>query len=538
VELKEGSFRITIARGGGPMLEAAVERYNKQLFAPVSSTAEASAPLAASSSSAGGLRVEVRDPEALASVLATEQDESYTLEVDTGAKGVLRSNTTIGAMRGLETFAQLVEYSEDGAVHLWELPLEVRDAPRWRYRGLKVDTSRHFIPLQRLRNIIRGMEAAKLNVLQWHATDGPSFPLESKKYPELAAHGAFCRSCVYTQQDVRELVAFARARGVRIIAELDLPGHSGFQYGMPEIVACPAYEAGNGGARALDPTLDLTYSFLTEWLSEMAELFDDPLLNVYGDEVRFQCWNQSASVLAYMASHGIRQGDFQSVTKLFWQRFAREVAPAVFNRTGVAMMIGEADVFGTDGPPFALPQWLRAASPDYPLPLTVEVWGGQTLARNENGTLRKVLSTDGMQAVIGGAYYLDQTIPRPGTPQALAYQPPYFVSSWRTMYGFEPLGDPSLTPEQRARVIGLVGEMWGEQINGASVEQRIFPRVLAVSERAWTAQRHFDNSTGPYDNEFYAKVEGRLNKMACTLNRRGVESTVSAPGHCSWSQTD
>ena len=88
--------------------------------------------------------------------------------------------------------------------------------------------------------------------------------------------------------------------------------------------------------------------------------------------------------------------------RYFWKRFASEVAPAVYNQTGVAMMIGEADVWGTDGPPFELPQWLAAAVPSYPLPLTVEVWGGYTLARNENGTLRKVLETDGMQAVIGG----------------------------------------------------------------------------------------------------------------------------------------
>ena len=111
-----------------------------------------------------------------------------------------------------------------------------------------------------------------------------------------------------------------------------------------------------------------------------------------------------------MKKHGIADGDFQAVTEMFWRRFAAEVAPVVFNRTAVAVMIGEADVWGTDGPPFDFPQWLANASPTYPLPLTVEVWGHYTLDRTENGTLRKVLSQEGMEAVIGGAYYLCETM--------------------------------------------------------------------------------------------------------------------------------
>ena len=106
----------------------------------------------------------------------------------------------------------------------------------------------------------------------------------------------------------------------------------------------------------------------------------------------------------------------------------------MFKRTGVAVMIGEADVWGTDGPPYELPQWLAQAVPGYPLPLTVEVWGGYTLDQNENGTLRKVLATDGMEAVVGGPYYLDQDLPRPFRPPTSAaakrevFTAPYWVS--------------------------------------------------------------------------------------------------------------
>ena len=185
-----------------------------------------------------------------------------------------------------------------------------------------------------------------MNVLQWHIIDGQSFPLESKQFPALAEKGRYCRTCTYSQQDIRELVTFARDRGVRVIPELDIPGHSGFQYGMPEIVACPFDRSGAGSNRALDPTLNETYRFLTEFLSEQATLFGDPVMNVYGDEVRFPCWNSSSSIKKWMQEHGLAVGDFQGLTRMFWKRFATEVAPVVFNRTGVAIMIGQADVRG------------------------------------------------------------------------------------------------------------------------------------------------------------------------------------------------
>jgi hexosaminidase len=523
--LTNASIRFVAAGGGGgPILRAAIARYHAQLFAPVAGRAAAD-PSDASRPAGGGsqyqldittvatLTVRVRDAESAAP--ATEQDESYALAVGADGGGTLAANSSIGAIRGLETFAQLVEYSDAGDVQLWGLPISVVDRPRWKYRGIKIDTSRHFVTLNRLRGVVRAMEAAKMNVLQWHIIDGQSFPLESARFPQLAEQGRYCRECSYSQADVKALVAFARARGVRVIPELDMPGHSGFQYGMPEIVACPFFEAGSGSDRALDPTLDATYQFLTEFLTEQATLFGDPVINVYGDEVRFACWNMSASVTGYMRTHGIAAGDFQALTVHFWRRFATEVAPAVFNKTGAAVMIGEANVFGTDGPPFEFPQWLAAASPGYPLPLLVEVWGGFTLDRSANGTLRKVLATDGMQAVVGGPYYLDQDLPRPFPASAsggssrnpAVFRAPYWVSVWRTMYAFDPVGDPALTAAQRAKVVGLVAEMWGEQIDSAVVEQRIFPHALAVAERGWTAAAHFAH--GDID---YGEVEGRLDK--------------------------
>ena len=104
------------------------------------------------------------------------------------------------------------------------------------------------------------------------------------------------------------------------------------------------------------------------------------------------------------------------------------------------------------------------------------------------------------------------------------------------MYSFDPVGDPALTESEKEKVIGLLAEMWGEQIDSAVVEQRLFPHALAVAERGWSPVSHFRNVT-LQDAQFYGEVEGRLNRMSCTLNRRGIESSPSSPGHCSWSQT-
>ena len=222
-----------VASGGGPMLRRAVSRYRAQVFAPVASEVEAWSEGSSSGGGSGGddeseqqratndvtLTVTVRDAESTR-MLATDEDESYELHISTDGGGTLTANSTIGAIRGLETYVQLLDYSDEGDVQLWGLPITVSDRPRWRYRGIKVDTSRHFITLPRLRNIIRAMSAAKMSVMQWHIIDGQSFPLISTKFPALAEKGRYCKACTYSPAQIKELVAFARDRGVRIIPEL------------------------------------------------------------------------------------------------------------------------------------------------------------------------------------------------------------------------------------------------------------------------------------------------------------------------------
>ena len=216
-------------------------------------------------------------------IVSTEVDESYSLRVSSSA-ATISANSSIGALRGLATFIQLLVYEKDGTISLPNVGVSIDDKPRWPFRALKIDTSRHFLPVPILKAALDGMEAAKMNVFLWHAVDGNSFPLESATYPDLTTKGAYDAASVYTLADVADVVAYAQARGVRVVPELDIPGHQGVGYARPELVACPLLEGFGGNARALDVTKNATYEFLRQWLGEMVESFGDPQVNVYGDE--------------------------------------------------------------------------------------------------------------------------------------------------------------------------------------------------------------------------------------------------------------
>src|SRR6185437_744658 len=177
------------------------------------------------------LTIQVAGPgEAIQSV---NEDESYKLTV-TSQSATLTAATDVGAMRGFETLLQLADM-QNGACHLPAVTID--DAPRFPWRGLLLDVVRHFEPVEEVERTLDGMEVAKLNVFHWHLSDDQGFRAESKKFPRLtseASNGQF-----YTQDQLREVVAYARARGIRVIPEFDMPGHS-----TSEVVAYP--EIGSG----------------------------------------------------------------------------------------------------------------------------------------------------------------------------------------------------------------------------------------------------------------------------------------------------
>jgi hexosaminidase len=160
-----------------------------------------------------------------------------------------------------------------------EEAVAVVDGPVYPYRGLMIDTGRHFLPLSLIRHAIDGLAALKMNVLHWHLLDSQSFPVASQAYPQLSAAGAFAAAATYTLDDLRAIVAYAKQRGVRVVPEIEMPGHGSFSAGMPELSLSSCTDV-------LDPTRNSTYVFLAAFLAEMTTVFDDELIYLGGDEVR------------------------------------------------------------------------------------------------------------------------------------------------------------------------------------------------------------------------------------------------------------
>lgn len=262
---------------------------------------------------------------------------SYTLSVatDSGAAAI-QAPTVFGALHGMESLSQLTDATTP-AHTIANAPVSIVDAPRFNYRGLLVDTARHFLPLAHLRHVIDGLAANKLNVLHWHIVDEQSFAAGSALYPELAAKGAYAPAAVYSPDDMRGLVAYAKARGVRIMVEFDVPGHGAWGKGIPKLMAC---------SNVLDPTSSYTYDFLAAFLGEMAGIFIEPLLFLGGDEVHTACWDANPAVAKWLKEHNMTSSQLQPY---FWQQMSAHVLPTLNKTIGV----WEADALQID--PAALP---------------------------------------------------------------------------------------------------------------------------------------------------------------------------------------
>ncbi|HEY1273074.1 MAG TPA: family 20 glycosylhydrolase, partial [Terriglobales bacterium] len=233
------------------------------------------------------------------------EDESYVLEI-TPSRARLSAATPLGTMHGLQTFLQLVEATPTG----FAVPaISIRDEPRFTWRGLMIDVSRHFIPLDVIKRNLDGMEAVKLDVFHWHLSDNQGFRAESKNYPKLHQMGA--NGQYYTQDEIRDLVSYARDRGIRVVPEFDMPGHSTSWFlGYPELASAPGpYQLERYWGvfdPAMDPTEEHTYKFLEAFIGEMAALFPDRHFHIGGDEVNGKQWSANPKILQFMRQHEIK----------------------------------------------------------------------------------------------------------------------------------------------------------------------------------------------------------------------------------------
>ncbi len=354
----DGAFQITPAltislpRSRSARLQRAVLRALKRLENKTGTPL----PREIGASTSGTLIVSVAsDGEAVQGI---DEDESYSLSV-TESSIELDAATSVGAIHGLETLIQLTQPSGHGYI----VPaVTIQDSPRFRWRGLMIDCGRHFEPLNVLERNIDAMAAVKLNVFHWHLTEDQGFRIESKIFPKLTALGSDGQ--FYTQDQARELVRYARDRGIRVVPEFEMPGHS-----TAWLVAYPELSSGSKptGIRrefgvsdyALDPTREETYSFIGKFLREMTTIFPDQYVHIGGDETPAPDWKKNPRILAFMKAHHLK--DNAALQAYFNQRLLTILTK--LNRR----MIGWDEIF----------------NPALPKDVVVQSWRGEeSLARH------------------------------------------------------------------------------------------------------------------------------------------------------------
>ncbi|MBN2357149.1 family 20 glycosylhydrolase [candidate division KSB1 bacterium] len=388
-------------------------------------------------------------------------EEAYELEVTTSAI-MLSASTPAGLFHAVQSLRQLLPADierTDKVDTAWSVPaLFIRDQPRFRWRGLLLDCCRHFMDVEFVKRYIDLLALYKMNVLHWHLTEDQGWRIEIKKYPRLTEIGAWrtydndsTYGGFYTQEQIRDVVAYARSRYVNIVPEIEMPGHSlaalsayphlscsggpfsvETQWGVFEDVYC----AGN----------DSAFQFLQDVLREVIELFPSPYIHIGGDEVPKTRWQQCAKCQTRIKEENLR--DEQELQSYFIKRI--ETFLLSHNRR----LIGWDEILEGGLAPEA----------------TVQSWRG-------------------MEGAIAAAQSGHDAIVSPVTHAYFDY--PLQAIDLRRVFAFEPVPE-GLTPQQADHIIGGECNMWTERAPQEAVDGKLFPRLLAMAERLWSVAGNGD----------------------------------------------
>lgn len=364
------------------------------------------------------------------------EDESYTLSIN--EKGIqLDAVTDFGAFRGLETFLQLLEVDEKG----YYFPeVKIEDSPRFKWRGLMIDVSRHFMPIDMIKRNIDGMAAVKMNVLHFHLSDDQGFRVECKSLPKLHELGS--DGLYFTHEQIKEIIKYANDRGIRVMPEFDIPGHStSWLTAYPELASAPGPYTIERNWGVFDPTfnpiLEETYDFFDKFFKEMSELFNDDYMHIGGDENNGKQWNQNQDIQKFMKQNGIK--DNHELQSYFNKRLLKILTK--YNKK----MVGWDEIF----------------QPDMPNNIVIQSWRGQKSLVES--------AQKGYQGILSNGYYID------------LIQPAEFH------YLNDPIpSDTPLSPEEQKFILGGETTMWAELVTNETVDSRIWPRTAAIAERFWS----------------------------------------------------
>ena len=430
--------------------------------------------------------------------------EEYHLLIEENAIW-LEANNSSGFHNGMASLLQLITTSIENNQTEYVLPMvEIHDRPYYGYRGMMLDCSRHFHPIDRIKKLLDQLAYYKFNTFHWHLTDDESWRIEIDAYPELTEIGAWRGpkeilgpqfsqiehryGGYYTKQEVRDLIEYARIRNIEIIPEIDIPGHCRAAiYSLPHLLQDKSDQSEYLSIQGypdniLSPGLSGTYTFIQTVLQEICDLFPSSFVHIGGDEVPKGVWEKSPSCLALMKEH-----NYQDPAELQGHvlRFAEEILAG----RGKRMMGWEEARHG-----------------------------------NKVSTNTVIFSWLSEQAGLEGVEHSFDVVMQPAQytylDLAQGHSPDEWGVDWAgkvtldTAYSYSPLAELPDEDPKHQKILGIQTALWSELINSQSrFDYMIYPRLLAIAEISWTHPKLRDWE------DFKARLHGQLQH----LDKAGIQ---------------
>ncbi|MEO8232253.1 MAG: beta-N-acetylhexosaminidase [Ignavibacteriota bacterium] len=414
--------------------------------------------------------------------------EGYTLIVNS-FNVMIEASELNGLFYGVQTLRQLFNPYINSVAEVkgidWNLPcVVVLDKPEFVWRGLNLDCCRHFMTKEFVKRYIDLLAYHKFNTLHWHLTEDQAWRIEIKKYPELTTKGAFRKyddgsvyGGFYTQDDIREIVAFAESRFINVVPEIEMPGHTTAAISCYPEISCTGgpFEVGTLWGIYYDIYCagnEKTFQFLEDVISEVVELFPGKYIHIGGDEAPKRRWENCPKCQARIKSENLK--DEHELQSYFTKRMEKFI-----NSKG-KQIVGWDEILEGGLAPEA----------------TVQSWRG-------------------LKGAIDAAKQGHDVIVSPTTNCYLDY--PVDVTDMEKVYLFDPVPE-ELTFDERKYVLGSEGNMWSEYAPQESIDDRLFPRMLALSEVVWTypAERNYE--------EFSQRVQKHYDRLDILGVNYGLET--------------
>lgn len=405
--------------------------------------------------------------------LEINEDESYHLKVSP-SKISIEATTDIGVIYALETLLQLVDNNE---TTYYFSEVTINDFPRFTWRGLMIDVARHFHPIDVLKRNLDAMASVKMNVFHWHLTDDQGFRIESKTHPKLHQLGS--DGLYYTQEQIKEVVEYASDRGIRVVPEVDVPGHAtAILTAYPEIGSKDtiySIERFSGIFHpTLDPTNEKTYEILGDLFGEMAMLFPDQYFHIGGDENEGKHWDDNKKIQEFKKKHNLDSNhDLQTFMNIRLEEILAKHGKLVMG-------------------------WEEIMTDKMPKSALIHSWKGVNEGVNEgveSGSSLFNAAKNGYKTLLSNGFYID--LMQPASDHYLVNPLPK---------------NNNLTVEESARILGGEATMWSELTTSVTIDSRIWPRTAAIAERFWSSEEIID----------VASMYKRLETVSFRLEELGI----------------